>query len=81
MTGLVLHSSRLVSAAGGPPADDYEVWSADREIGRILLTRAANRATPWFWTITARVPQSMADRGFAATREDAMRAFKVAWLR
>jgi hypothetical protein len=43
MTGLVLRRSRLITAAGGPPADDYEVWSGDREIGRILLTPAANR--------------------------------------
>jgi hypothetical protein len=32
----------------------------------------------WFWTITARVPQSAYDRGYAATREEAMADFKVA---
>jgi hypothetical protein len=34
-----------------------------------------------FWTITARVPQYPHDRGYAATREEAMAAFKAAWQR
>jgi hypothetical protein len=33
------------------------------------------------WTITARVPNSMYDRGYAATREQTMADFKVAWER
>jgi hypothetical protein len=33
----------------------------------------------WFWTITARVPQSTADRGYAVRPEQAMADFKVAW--
>jgi hypothetical protein len=34
-----------------------------------------------FWTITARVPQYPHDRGYAATREQAMADFKAAWYR
>jgi hypothetical protein len=32
-------------------------------------------------SITERVPQSKLDRGYAATREDAMAAFKAVWER
>jgi hypothetical protein len=45
-----------------------------------MWTHAASRETPWFWTITARVPQCPYDRGYAATREEAMAAFKAAWV-
>ncbi len=34
--------------------DDYDVFDGEQHIGRILLTHAANKDTPWFWTITAR---------------------------
>jgi hypothetical protein len=62
--------------------DDFAVLHDDRrEIGRIFWTRAAARDAPWFWTITARTPQSTHDRGYAATREAAMVEFKAAWER
>jgi hypothetical protein len=60
--------------------DDYEAFDdARRPIGRILWTHAASRETPWFWTVTARIPNYPNDRGYAATREEAMAAFKSAW--
>jgi hypothetical protein len=43
-----------------------------------MWTHAASRDTPWFWMITARVPQSTHDRGYAASREQAMADFKAA---
>jgi hypothetical protein len=62
------------------PADDYEVFDANRRsIGRIMLHPRAPAGMPWFWTITARVPQSTYDRGYAATREEAMADFKARW--
>jgi hypothetical protein len=57
--------------------DDYDVINGDQHVGRIMWTHAASRDTPWFWTITARVPQSPYDRGYAATREEAMADFKT----
>ena len=65
---------------GGPWSDDdYDVFDGDRHIGRIMWTHAASKETPWFWTITARFPQSTADRGSAASREQVMADFKARW--
>ena len=61
--------------------DDYDVYDGEQHIGRIFLSPQAPRDEPWFWTITARFPQSTHDRGYAASREAAMFAFKVAWER
>lgn len=63
------------------PTDDYEVFDDRKMIGRIMLTRAASRDTPWFWSLfRGHGPQSQADKGYAETRAEAMAAFKVRWL-
>jgi hypothetical protein len=59
--------------------DDYDVFDGEQHIGRIMLTPQAPEGEPWFWTIIARVPQYPHDRGYAATRENAMAEFKAAW--
>jgi hypothetical protein len=78
---LILKRASKSRPSGTWSDDDYGVFDGDRHIGRIVWTHAASRETPWFWTITARLPQFPHDRGYAATREDAMAEFKSAWER
>ena len=58
---------------GGNRWSDYDVYDGERVIGRIILHPQAPEARQWLWTITARGRKaSMADRGYAASREDAL---------
>jgi hypothetical protein len=61
--------------------DDYDVRDGDRVIGRIMLHPQAPKDQPWFWTITAReAAPSIYNKGYAASREQAMADFKVLWV-
>jgi hypothetical protein len=68
---------KTASHYGGDWSDnDYLVLNDGQVVGRILLHPQAPKDQPWFWTITARAPQGTADRGYAASREQAMADFK-----
>ncbi|MGA7664990.1 MAG: hypothetical protein WBW13_09110 [Pseudolabrys sp.] len=61
--------------------DDYDVCDGNRVIGRIMLHPQAPKDQPWFWTITAREAKpSVYNKGYAASREQAMADFKARWL-
>jgi hypothetical protein len=71
----------LVSARKSRGADDYDVRLGDASgpvVGRIMRDPQAPEGQPWFWTITApEQPPSVYNRGYAASREQAMRYFKA----
>ena len=73
--------SVIIATTGQWSDDDYDVFDGDQHIGRIMLHPQAPQGQPWFWTITARVPQYPHDRGYAVSREQAMADFKARWER
>ena len=81
---LVLVSSRKSRAGDHWDKDDYDVRIGDANgavIGRIFRHPQAPKDQPWFWTITAREqPPSVYNRGYAASREQAMRYFKARYI-
>jgi len=83
-TKFVLVPARQSRGSGNWDKDDYDVKLGDASgpvVGRIMRHPQALEAQPWFWTITAREqPPSVYNRGYAASREQAMRYFKARYL-
>jgi hypothetical protein len=64
----------LTPGIGGK--NDYYVLDDGRRIGRIFLSSQSPVDHPWFWGI---FPPPVGKEGYAATREQAMAAFKARW--
>jgi hypothetical protein len=72
----------LVHATSGrPTTDDYDIWDdKGRVVGRVFRAANSPKEQPWFWTVTERAMRVPTDRGYTATREEAMAAFRRVWL-
>ena len=82
MTDLTLVSAKESRGDGHWSHDDYDVRLGDangRVVGKIFKAVMAPDDLNWLWTITERTPQKLTYRGYAATLEEAMEAFKRAW--
>jgi hypothetical protein len=84
MTGSLDHFVLIKASKsrGGVWSDDEYYVRAGRGkvVGRIMLHPQVLKDLSWFWTITAReIPPSIHNRGYSATREQAMADFKRRW--
>jgi hypothetical protein len=62
--------------------DAYDVLADRAVVGRIMKAKAAPEGSPWFWTLGYGYHEDrLLTHGYAATREDAMAAFKRSWER
>jgi hypothetical protein len=79
MTNLILAPTKRYFGFGSK--NDYVVLDGGRVIGRIFLSPQAPEGEPWFWTIAAKeFPPSVYNKGYSATREQAMADFKARWF-
>jgi hypothetical protein len=62
--------------------DDFDVLDTSRKvIGHIFRAPQSPQYRPWFWIITARVPNEPTDRGYAGSRAQAMLDLEAAWTK
>jgi hypothetical protein len=81
MTTLLLVPANKSRGGDFWPADDFDVRDEGRRVvGRIMVHPQAPKERPWFWTIVEGIPMSIYNRGYAASREDAMADFKNRWV-
>jgi hypothetical protein len=72
----------LVSASKADNRDSLAVFDGEDCVGHIMRTPKSPPGKPWFWTIfVSDSPSNIVDRGYAATREQAMADFEAQWLR
>ena len=72
----------LVSASKADNRDSFAIFDGEACIGHIMRTQKSPEDKSWFWTIFVGVaPGIVCDRGYAATREQAIADFEAEWLR
>jgi hypothetical protein len=79
MKTLILKKTRTHYGEAHWPENDFAVLNGDQVIGRIMCHPQAPKVQPWFWTITQGLPPGTQNRGYAATRLQAMTDFKTRW--
>ena len=57
--------------------EDYDVFGGNRRIGRVLRYSQGAEGRSCFWFTAASHPQNSYDRGYAASREQAVADFKA----
>jgi hypothetical protein len=79
---LILKRASTSRPSGQWSDDDYDVLADDAVVGRIMKAIAAPEGSPWMWTLAYGHHEDRSPtHGYAATREEAMAAFKKSWLR
>jgi hypothetical protein len=66
--------------SGELQSEDYDVFDGDRDVGRIYLVHAADRAETWFWGVSFQITKRKS-YGYASTLEQASAAFRVEYER
>ena len=76
----VLLMLTLVSASKADNPDSFAVFNGEDCVGHVMRTRKSPAGKPWFWTIfVSDAHDSAVDRGYAATREEALADFENYW--
>jgi len=72
----------LVSTSKADDRDSFAIFDGEDCIGHIMRTQKSRKGKPWFWTIFVGAAAGIvSDRGYAATREQAIADFEAEWLR
>ena len=72
----------LVGTSKADNRDSFAVFDGEDCVGHIMSTHKSPPGKPWFWTIFVSDRHNITgDRGYAATREQALADFEALWLR
>ena len=79
---LILKRASACRPSGEWNDDDFDVLADGVMVGRIFEANAAPVGTPWMWTLAfGHYEDRTPTHGYAATREEAMKAFGKSWRR